>query len=257
MLKNALRLHFLRIDSTNTVARRLADEGRLPALVTAERQTAGRGKGARVWHSPKGCLMFSFVFDRTKYGISLERSPLLSSVAALAIVDALGTILSPTNAKRSWIHWPNDIYVSAESGGEGESKFRKLCGILTEGLPNGVVLHGIGLNFWNRTSDAPPDLVEKIVSLCEVEPNLPSDSVEEFLTRFLTFYEEYLALLASAPEQISAKMNALCVQKGRQIALETPQGRVVGMCRGIALDGGIIIDDKIYYCGEDFYNTSR
>ena len=45
---------FDEVDSTNAVAKRYALEGRGECAVAAARQTAGRGRLARSWESPRG-----------------------------------------------------------------------------------------------------------------------------------------------------------------------------------------------------------
>jgi BirA family biotin operon repressor/biotin-[acetyl-CoA-carboxylase] ligase len=45
------------LDSTNEEARRLAVAGEVgPLWIMAERQSAGRGRRGRAWHSPEGNL---------------------------------------------------------------------------------------------------------------------------------------------------------------------------------------------------------
>jgi BirA family biotin operon repressor/biotin-[acetyl-CoA-carboxylase] ligase len=54
--------------------------------VTAERQSAGRGRRARTWISQPGNLYASLLLTRRR---PVERWPQLSFVAALAIHDAV------------------------------------------------------------------------------------------------------------------------------------------------------------------------
>lgn len=134
---NFILEHHPEVDSTNRVAAERAREG-CPAglVVTAGRQTAGRGRRDNTWHSPLGGLWLTVV-------LRPGRVEGLSLVAGLALGRALTDV--------SWqLHWPNDLYCGA----------RKLAGILVESRLLGdavdFALVGIGLNVNNR--EFPPDL---------------------------------------------------------------------------------------------------
>src|SRR5262245_29133002 len=122
------------LGSTNAEALRLAREGgQGPLWVTAERQTAGRGRRGRAWMSPAGNLYASFLLTEPA---ATEHWPQLSFVAALAAHDAVVDIAA--NLKRLLaIKWPNDILLAGA----------KLGGILIE-AESGVsaVAVGIGIN---------------------------------------------------------------------------------------------------------------
>src|SRR5262244_3040920 len=108
------------LGSTNTEALQLARHGeRGPLWVTAERQTAGRGRRGRAWISPVGNLYASLLLTEPAPS---ERWPQLSFVAALAIHDAVAGV-APDCAARLAIKWPNDVLHAG----------RKLAGILIEG----------------------------------------------------------------------------------------------------------------------------
>ena len=57
--------HFFKIDSTNSVAMRLGEEGEPHgAIVLAEEQTAGRGRAGRAWASEKSAGIYCSVLLR-------------------------------------------------------------------------------------------------------------------------------------------------------------------------------------------------
>jgi BirA family biotin operon repressor/biotin-[acetyl-CoA-carboxylase] ligase len=133
------------LGSTNTEALSLANRGeRGPVWVTAERQTAGRGRRARTWISQPGNLYASLLLTAPA---PAERWPQLSFVAALAIHDAVVAIAAGL-APRLAIKWPNDLLLDGA----------KFAGILIEGQGGGdasnAVVVGIGVNCATHPTDA-------------------------------------------------------------------------------------------------------
>src|SRR4051812_5350251 len=81
-------LRFETIGSTNLEAIRHAKAGAEEGLcVVAREQTAGRGRLDRRWHSPRDAGLYCSIVLRPI--IDLNRWPLLSLIAALAVSDAL------------------------------------------------------------------------------------------------------------------------------------------------------------------------
>lgn len=145
-----------RVDSTNDVARALAEEGAPEGtVVIAREQTHGRGRGDRTWFSPAGSgLYLSMVFRPA----GLENPTLLPVLAGLGIAGQL-TAAYPDLATR--LKWPNDIMA-------GDAK---LAGILCEAVwegdaPRHLVV-GVGINVKPLGPDAPPDLASTATSLEE------------------------------------------------------------------------------------------
>ncbi len=114
------------VSSTQTYAHDLIEQGHVvaPCVVTAETQTAGRGRFSRVWVSKPGNLYASFVWQCPR------AEPRLSYAVAVAVAEALMAFDVPAKIK-----WPNDILADG----------KKICGILIEYHSNFVVV-GIGIN---------------------------------------------------------------------------------------------------------------
>jgi BirA family transcriptional regulator, biotin operon repressor / biotin---[acetyl-CoA-carboxylase] ligase len=132
------------LGSTNTEALALANQGeRGPVWVTAERQTAGRGRRGRTWVSQPGNLHASLLLTDPA---PAERWAQLSFVAALAIHDAIVAVAASL-APRLAIKWPNDLLLDGA----------KFAGILIEGQGGGgagnAVAVGIGVNCANHPTD--------------------------------------------------------------------------------------------------------
>lgn len=147
------RVHLRSADSTNAVARELAARGAVHGtLVSAERQTAGRGRQGRTWTAPPGqSLVASWVIR--------EPGPLLSLAAGVAVAELCGA-----DAR---LKWPNDVLIAG----------RKVAGILVEGRPQErwAVL-GIGINVALRVEQLPAELRDRAATLgltaADIEPAL-------------------------------------------------------------------------------------
>ncbi|MFA6170430.1 MAG: biotin--[acetyl-CoA-carboxylase] ligase [Candidatus Margulisiibacteriota bacterium] len=139
--------HYPELDSTNEEARRLIKKGKSEGVVViADRQTKGRGKPGSGWFSPSGNLYFSAILKPYRSPSDLAPLTLFSALAARAAI--LDLIDLPVVIK-----WPNDLLVHG----------LKVAGILVEGVGDGHLIVGIGINV--KTSAWPPELGGKATSL--------------------------------------------------------------------------------------------
>lgn len=125
------RRHLAECGSTNTEALNHLREGGGALLVSADRQTAGRGRQGKAWLSDDASLTFSLA---VALPMALDLAG-LSLVVGCAIADALDP-----GAGRIQLKWPNDLFLDGA----------KLGGILIETVATpagqrGVVI-GVGLN---------------------------------------------------------------------------------------------------------------
>lgn len=147
-----IRVHRTGVDSTMLEARRLlaahaAAAARSPLLVTADEQTAGRGRRGRAWSSPVGGVWMTLVWPAVatdEAGIprdAMWHEP-LPLVVALALVDAIEPLLmkpfAPVGPRDLTIKWPNDILL----------RDHKLSGVLCERVHEAGewLLIGVGVN---------------------------------------------------------------------------------------------------------------
>ncbi len=120
--------------STSTDLKAMPDEGD-DILITAEKQTGGRGRQGKSFSSPKGGLYFSLLLHCS---MPMEDAARSTSCAAVAVTRAIGK----TTGVRAGIKWINDIYAG---GG-------KICGILCEAVNDysthttKKLIFGIGIN---------------------------------------------------------------------------------------------------------------
>ena len=123
-------VHFETIDSTNAYAKRVASQTKQPIWISADEQTAGKGRRGRDWSTTRGNFAASLLMPSTAPPAVLA---LHSFVAALAVGDALDAVL-PHGHKINY-KWPNDVLLDG----------RKLVGILLENIGSHLII-GIGIN---------------------------------------------------------------------------------------------------------------
>jgi BirA family transcriptional regulator, biotin operon repressor / biotin---[acetyl-CoA-carboxylase] ligase len=213
------RVHHRLTDSTNERAKALAAAGAPDGtLVTADEQTAGRGRQGRVWTAPPGAAVLMSLILRELD----ERHELLPLAAAVAVCDAI-----PAEAE---IKWPNDVWIER----------RKVAGILVEGRPQeGWAVLGLGVNV--TTHEFPPELAETATSLRIAGVETSSDRVLEDLVRSLTNW------LAAPGNDVLAAWRARDALKGEKVRWSDGEGTADGIDDAGALrvetrDGFVTLD---------------
>lgn len=189
------RVHLRRTDSTNERARRLAIAGAPHGTtVTAEEQSAGRGRGGRSWLAPpRSALLCSIVLR--------DPSPLLSLIAGVAVCDVIGD-----DAR---VKWPNDVVIERPIGRplreelaaargrvdqEALPTLAKLAGVLVEGRPQeSWAVLGIGVNVAVRLAELPAEVSAGAASL-----QRPPSAIEPLLSELLATLTCRLAEPANA-----------------------------------------------------------
>jgi BirA family transcriptional regulator, biotin operon repressor / biotin---[acetyl-CoA-carboxylase] ligase len=128
--------HFYKIGSTNTAAMAAAADGALEGSVfLAEEQTAGRGRGAHSWQSPRSSGIYCSVVVRPN--LPPSDVLVLSLAAGLAVHAAIQQVDSRVTTD---LKWPNDVLIDG----------KKVCGILTEMNAEATrvryIVVGVGIN---------------------------------------------------------------------------------------------------------------
>lgn len=219
---------FHTIDSTNTYAKALAEQGAPEGtVVVADSQTAGRGRLGRRFHSPAGFGLYLSMILRPPCKASQLMH--LTCAAAVAACDAIEAV---TNL-RPGIKWTNDIVHDG----------RKLGGILTELAFRGdeidYAVVGIGLNCAQRPDDFPPELKEMATSLSMVQGRpVPKPALEQALIHTLQ------AMSANLPGDRFPMLNryrADCVTLGKEICVVREESIYHATALDIDRDGGLVI----------------
>lgn len=166
------------VSSTNDIAKEMAKAGaKEGTVISAESQTAGKGRLSRRFYSPKKSGIYMSIILRPE--ISSEDSPILTAAAAAAVRDAIEKVCG----KKSLIKWVNDLL----------SDNKKICGILTEsavkdsGILYAVV--GIGINLYENSF--PEEIKDIAGGIFEKEPdsNIKDKLILEILYRFFEIYK--------------------------------------------------------------------
>ena len=121
------------VKSTNDIAIKFIKQNiQEPTVITAEKQTNGRGRFGKKWISKKGNLFISLFFKFDKKKINFSQFAILN---AFLIKKVVSKIIS----KKIKIKWPNDLIFNKH----------KFCGILQEVIEFDKIdylIVGIGLN---------------------------------------------------------------------------------------------------------------
>ncbi len=184
--------------------RLLADHAAV--VVSAARQTAGRGRHGRTWCNAPKALAASVGFRTTWPSATWPR---LSLIAGLAARDALGQQLR--------FKWPNDLL-------RGSSK---VGGILTE-AGDSLVVVGLGANlYW-------PDAPAGYGAIFDQEGQTPAPNLLA-----AHFADALFRRMAHGPDDWGLEeYRALCVTLGRNIRWE-PDGS--GRAVDIDPDGALVV----------------
>lgn len=212
--------HFFKVDSTNTVAMHLGEQGEAHGtVVVAEEQTSGRGRAGHSWHSEKAAGLYVSILLRPQ--ISPMLAPALTLVGGLAAYDAI----AETSGLLPDIRWPNDVLL----------KGKKVCGILTEMQAEPDRMHfaviGIGVNV--NQLKMPGELANIATSM-----RMETGSVHsrlELLARLLRhldrYYNQFIAEGAAPILRRFAEVSSYF--EGKRVRISTSTDNFVGTTAGL------------------------
>lgn len=172
------------LDSTNRLAHELAKNGAPEGtVVTARRQTNGRGRFGRSFFSPDGTGLYMSIILRP--ALSVDRVLYITTAAAAAVARAVERL----TAESAQIKWVNDVYYRG----------KKVAGILTEGAVSGDTLAyavlGIGVNVAPPNGGFPTEIIRKAGTLFDT----PCDKCDELCHHILDYFDEYYGTLTQKP----------------------------------------------------------
>ena len=220
-------VHYKEVDSTNAEARRLSVEGAESGLVvTAKKQTAGKGRRGRSWESPADENLYLSILLRPS--LEPEKAPMLTLVMAYSVAKVL-----QREEIQVLIKWPNDLVLSG----------KKVCGILTEMNLSGTqiedVIVGVGLNV--NTMNFPVELEDKATSLRkETLRELERGELLQLILK--EFDKQYQRFLENQNlEFLQEDYNAMLINRGREVMVLEPGKEYLAKALGINKLGELLV----------------
>lgn len=236
-------------DSTNTQAKRLAEEGKPHGtLVCAERQTLGKGRRGKSWSSPPGESIYMSILLRPD--ISPGHASMLTLVMGLAAAQACRDVLRDACGEKApavQIKWPNDLILDG----------RKIAGILTElsaevDYINHIVV-GIGINV--NTEHFPEEITRTATSLYREagEKFLRAEVAARCMERFEACYDAFIK--TEDLGGLRKDYEALLVNTDRVVQVLEPGHEYMGTALGINDQGELLVRREdgsvaLVYAGE-------
>ncbi|MFE4710111.1 MULTISPECIES: biotin--[acetyl-CoA-carboxylase] ligase [unclassified Paenibacillus] len=221
------------VGSTQEEAKRLAENGAPEGTtVIAEEQTGGRGRQGKKWHSPFGKGIWMSVVLRPS--LPLLSTPQLTLMAGVAVCRAIRRV----SGVDVGIKWPNDLLAGD----------RKICGILLESscYENELAycIAGIGISV-NLAEEDYPDFLNGVGTSLLIERGGASVDRSVLAGAVLTELDSlYAFYLEHGFSPVARLWEAMSVTLGRQVARNTPQGRMEGLATGLDDNGGLLLMDR-------------
>jgi BirA family biotin operon repressor/biotin-[acetyl-CoA-carboxylase] ligase len=214
-------VHLDSVDSTNTwVKSHLAELSSL-TCVTAEEQTAGRGRFKRHWVSPRGENIYATLYLVVPLGSGyLANLGQIMSFACAKILRGIGF--------EAELKWPNDILIQG----------RKIAGVLTETVTKGEeigVIIGIGINV-NMPTASLEEIGVPATSLLQLsQKKWDLKELTELLMNHFLQDLEVLKKSGFAPFQ--APFEKMLAYKGQEITCRDGTQTIKGICHSMTQDG--------------------
>ena len=219
------------VDSTNTVLRNLADKGAVSGTtVTAESQSAGRGRRGRTWVSPSGTNIYMSLLIRPDF--EPEKARMLTVIMALSVAQAI----NESTELKAKIKWPNDIVVNN----------KKVTGILTEMILNNetgpYVIIGTGINV--NINEFPDEIKDMATSL-KLESGKEVNR-EEIIALTMSYFEDnYNRFLKTKDiSLLKGEYESLLVNKDKEVLILGEKEPYKGTALGIDNEGELLVKDE-------------
>ena len=227
--------YFDSIDSTQNQALKIANEPENNgAVIIAATQTGGKGRTGRKWISPKGGIWFSIILH-PKFDISI--TTLFPIASSLALSKAIENTFEITPE----LKWPNDLTI----------KGKKIAGILVDAAfeSNKIesLVLGVGINFnvdikaIKKTLKDTPNFYG-VSSLSEQNKKVkPIQLVQNFFVELEKIYE---LLNKKQTKKIILDWTKRSSTLGKNVEINTTDGKIKGKATKIDEDGALIISNK-------------
>jgi BirA family biotin operon repressor/biotin-[acetyl-CoA-carboxylase] ligase len=218
------------VDSTNDEAARQLAVGRpAPFVILARRQTRGRGRLGRAWHSEaNGNLYASFAF---RPALAPARMPNFTLWMGVNVCELIANFC----AIAPGIKWPNDLLFDG----------RKAGGMLTEARIDADhirdLVFGLGLNLNSPAAAWPADLARRATSLAEqtAGPLDPNRFTAALIGRVLLAYTQFVE--GDYRQTFADLWNRHDVLRGHPVAVLQAGRRFAGTAVGVDDAGSLLV----------------
>ncbi len=237
-------LVFDEVDSTNDEAvRQFAARRAAPFAVLARRQTRGRGRFGRVWHSESPHNLYA------SFGFRPRVDPRQMQTFTLWMGVNVCELLANFTGVSPGLKWPNDLVHQG----------RKLGGMLTEARIDADqirdLVFGVGLNVNAPPAAWPADLARRTVALVDLagKPVDLNRLAAALLGRVQLAYHTFVE--GRHTVSFADLWNRYDVLRGRSITLLEGGRRHSGVVTGIDAEGSLVLRDARgrlhrYHAGE-------
>lgn len=206
--------------STNDSVLCFLEKVQSPCLVSAIRQTKGRGRLGRTWEGKEGNLFVSFAYP--------VQNMVIGHYALLSGLSVLETIKTFNLDAKVQLKWPNDIMV------EG----KKISGILFEKGPADYWVMGIGINITHTPEVKNP--MYPIACLADFNVQTNRTKVLHILVKQFDFlkkqYETY------GFDMLKGLWLDNAYNRGKNISVKQNGKEIQGVFNDLDADGSLILE---------------
>ena len=214
-------IHLEEIDSTNNYLKERCSSLPHGTIVTAGRQTAGRGRFNRKWESQEGGLYFSVLIKPQQ----TDFWPNFTQLMGLSLCRAIERLYSHT-----YLKWPNDVLADG----------KKLCGILSEGVLSGGRLEGMiigtGVNVGQKTL---PDVGQPATSLYMLGVQADKNRLLRDIMQY--FWQDYPAVETQGFAAICEPYKKRFPFIGKDITVKNGEKPLFGTVQNVSLRGTLLL----------------
>lgn len=197
-------------------------------VVIAEKQSSGKGRLNREWHSPAGVNILTSIILRPSF--SPELGPLLPIMTGVAVAETMNMYCP----EKVHLKWPNDVLINE----------RKVSGILAQikmasGRIEFIVL-GIGINVNMLRDQFPAEIFESATSLRD-EIGKEVSRIELIIRLYENVAKWYKALVNEGFEPVKRKWLAMTPMIGKKVRVMLREEIHQGTAIGISNEGALIL----------------
>ena len=219
-------LSYALVDSTNTVAFSLAEQGAVEGTaVFSEEQKRGRGRLGRKWSSPRHTGIYLSLILRPE--IPAQKAGLITLLAAVSCAEAI----RKATGLKALIRWPNDILVNN----------KKACGILTEMQAGDsrvkFIVLGIGINV-NTAKSLLPHGASSLSREAGKRQFFRLELARELLRQLDC---DYLHFKHKGRARLITQWKNLSALSGKRVKISLSDGTIEGQAQDIDQQGALIV----------------